>query len=203
MSTTTTQNIPPTTPAGPPKPPSSLVRNVLLVMIALSLSFSAVFGTVGILVLERIENQMTELQQVAIWFHTFVYILYAILCFFGVYACIAKRMGAMSLFTSLVIGQILFSIGSGALCLYLLFNITTAQPWDTNKCLAAALDKFTRELCGKTDLLKGFAIAMFIVMWLVEIVTICLGNAFLSQLQKEAIRMGVLDPKYDLDGYDC
>lgn len=203
MSPTPTRNIPANVPAGPPKLQSSLVRYVLLVVIALSLSFSAVFGTVGILVLERIGSQMTELQQVAIWFHIFVYILYAILCFLGVYACIAKGAGATSLFTSLVIGQILFSIGSGALCLYLLFNTTTAQPWDTNKCLAVAFDKFTRELCRKTVLLKGLAIAMFIVTWLVEIVTIFLGNAFLSQLREEAMRLGVLDPKYDCDGYDC
>ncbi|KAF8066621.1 hypothetical protein FPV67DRAFT_1670114 [Lyophyllum atratum] len=197
------QNTSSTTPAGPPKSPSSLVRYALLAMVVLSLSFSAVFGTIGIIVLKKIGGQMTELQQIAIWFHIFVYMLFAIFCFLGVYACIVKRRGVTSLFTSLVIGQILFSVGSGALCLYLLFNNTRAQPWDADKCLAVAFDKFTQQLCHKTKLLKGFAIAMFIVMWLVEIVTIFVGNAFLSQLHDEAIRSGKVVPKYDLDGEDC
>ncbi|KAF5370939.1 hypothetical protein D9615_009796 [Tricholomella constricta] len=218
----TAQNIPTSTPAGPPKHQSSMVRYVLLAMVVLSLLFSAVFSTIGILVLNKIGSQLTEIQQTAVWFHIFVYIIFAIFCILGVYACVVKRRGATSLFTSLVIGQILFSLGSGVLCLYLLFNNTPSQPWNANKCLAIASDSFTRELCQKSALLKGLAIAMFIVMWLVEIgksivrqfyililtqdlsaVLIFLGNAFLSQLRDEALKFDVLDPKYDRDGDDC
>ncbi|GLB40921.1 hypothetical protein LshimejAT787_0901360 [Lyophyllum shimeji] len=205
MSTITTQNVSSTTPAGPTKPQPALVRYAFLGMTGLSLSFSAIFSTIGILVLKRVGSRMTELQQVAIWFHIFVYILYGMLCFLGVYACVVRRPGPTALFTSLVIGQILFSIGSGALCLYLLFNTTTAQPWDTRGCLDHAFDTFTKEVCRKSAVLKGFSIAAYIVMWLAEIgmsVTIVLGNAFLSEQQAEAMRSGALDPKYDLDEYD-
>jgi len=193
----------PTTTAGPLKSRSSPVRYVLLTTIALSLMFSAVFGTIGIVVLIKIGNQMTDLQQIAVWFHVFVYILFAILCFLGLYACIVKQPGVASMFTSLIIGQIVFSIGSGALILYLLFNNTPSQPWDANHCLAVAVDQFTRQLCAKTDLLKGLAIAMFVLMWIVEIVTIFMANAFLWQLRTDALDLDILFPKYDADGNHC
>jgi len=165
--------------------------------------FSVVFGTIGIVVLLKIGNQMTDLQQIAVWFHVFVYILFALFCFLGVYACIAKRAGIASAFTSLIIGQMVFSIGSGALILYLLFNNTPSQPWDASHCLTVAADQFTRQLCTKSGLLKGLAIAMFIVMWIVEIVTIFMANAYLWQLRTDISDLDILFPKYDLDGSDC
>jgi len=172
-------------------------------MIALCLSLSAIFDTVGIIILKKITSQMTQLQQLAVWFNIFVYVFLIISGFLGIYACIVKKRSAASLFTSLVIAQFPFSVASGALCLYLLFNNTSSQPWDTDKCMAIAFDRFTRDLCQKTDLLKGLSIATLVVTWLVEIMTILMANVFLSQLREEAARLDMLDPKYDRDGYDC
>ncbi|KAG6839864.1 hypothetical protein C0991_010998 [Blastosporella zonata] len=131
----------PTISAGP-SPQSSVVRVLLLATVILSLLFSAVFGTIGIFVLKRIGSQMTDLQQMVVTFHIFIQILFALFCFLG--------------------------IASGAFCLYLLFNNTSSQPWDTDKCLMVAFDNFTRQLCMKAAVLKGLSIAMFVVMWLVE-----------------------------------
>ncbi|RDB25609.1 hypothetical protein Hypma_006122 [Hypsizygus marmoreus] len=162
------------------------------------------FGAIGIVVVKRLDAQLTDLQRIAIFFHIFMSLFFAVICFLGFFACIARRASATSLYTSLILGQILFSIASGIFCIYLLFNGTSSQPWDTQKCIAAAADQFTRIFCQRSKLLKGLATAMFAIMWLVEIASIFIGNAYLSQLREEALRLEMLDPpKYDRDGNDC
>jgi len=192
------------TPFVPPKSASNILRNSLLAMTMLSLLFSIIFSTVGILASIRIKTQLTDLERFALYSHIVVYIMYTIVCSFGVYAIAVKGAKQTSFYMSMVIGQILFSLASGALCLYLLFNNTTTMPWNVAQCLAVAFDSLARDLCKKTPLLKGFATAMFIVMWLVEFATIAFGNSFLSQLYEEAMRIEMLDPKhYDQDARNC
>lgn len=184
------------------KSPTSLVRYILLVMVILSLLFSSVFGAIGILILQKIGVQFTDLQRLSVTFHVLVQILFVFICAIGVYGCIAQRRKAVSLFLSLIIGQLLFSIAAGAMCLYFLFNATPSQPWDADRCIDTAYDEFTRQLCHKTPLLKGIAVALFIVMWLVEFVTIFMGNAHLSHIREE-LQTDIDNPKYGPDGNDC
>ncbi|KAG6809655.1 hypothetical protein H0H92_015303 [Tricholoma furcatifolium] len=207
----------PPTSAGPSlrvilKPQSSLVRYTLLMTVILSLSFSAVFGAFGIVVLKKIGklpltsatgDQLSDLEHIAVTFHIFVHLFFALFCFVGLYACLSRDRVATSLFVSFIMGQIIFSIGSGALCLYLLFDNSSSQLWNVENCLASASDNFARQLCKKTAFMKGISVAMFIVMWLVEIVTIFLANVYLSQLRDYEAQLDIFDPKDDIDGSPC
>jgi len=177
----------------------NVTRYIFLAATILSLLFATAFATIGIIVLERLNDQFTETERIAVFFHIFLCMFFALVCLFGSYASISKHLSATSLFTSLIIGQILLSIGSGVLCIYLLFS----QPWDVNKCLTVAFDQFTKNLCQRTDVLKGVTTAMFAVLWLVEIALIFVGNAFLAHLRLESMEFERLGPKYDRDGRYC
>jgi hypothetical protein len=124
------------------------------------------------------------------------------------------------LYTAIIIGQLLFSIGSGVVCLYLLFQTSPSQDLGIDTCKTISFDQFTQNLCQRTPLAKGVAVASFAIMWLVEIgtsmlwshvfaqlipaiATIFVANYFLSQVREEALHLEIVDPKYGRDGYDC
>jgi hypothetical protein len=76
-------------------------------------------------------------------------------------------MNFTSVYTSIIIGQMLFSLASGALCLYVIFDSTRA--WDATKCLTIAFDPFTRNLCQRTPVVKGLTVGFLATLWVVEI----------------------------------
>lgn len=98
--------------------------------------------------------------------HTFSF---NISTFFRIYAALSKRPGLTSLCIAIILGQLLFSIGSGALCLYLLFKTSPSQDLSAFKCVAISSDLFTQNLCQRTSLTKGIAVASLTIIWLVEI----------------------------------
>jgi len=181
----------------PPNPARSFVRYTLIVLIVLSLLFSLTFATVGMLVVLRIQSEVTDLQRVAIYIHIIVYVYFTLVCAFGIYAIGVMQTYKTSIFMSLVISQILFSLGSGALCLYLLYRKDAV-------CLALFNGQFMKDLCNNGPVLQGITTALFVVMWLVEITTIILGNSYLAQLYEEAMRIEMFDPRcYDDDPRTC
>lgn len=170
------------------------VRYALLAAAMFLLLFSTVLSGLGIAALQRIHSQLSGFQQFAIFLHIFVHLFFALFCLVGLYGSIARNVNFSSIYTSYVVAQILLSIGSAALCLYVLFN--DAQAWNANSCLAVAFDQFAKSLCQRTSATKGLAIFLFIVLWLVEIVCIIAGTLFVSQLREESLEMEMLKPKF-------
>jgi hypothetical protein len=76
-------------------------------------------------------------------------------------------MNFTSIYTSFIIGQIAFSLASGALCLYIIFY--AAQAWDTTRCLTIAFDPLTKNVCQRTPLFKGLTVGLLSALWTVEI----------------------------------
>jgi hypothetical protein len=84
-----------------------------------------------------------------------------------IYASMARSVTFTSIYTSFIIGQFLFSIASGTLCLYVLFN--NAHAWDAARCLAIAFDLFTENLCQRTLVFKSLAAGFLGTLWMIEI----------------------------------
>lgn len=181
------------------------VRYVLLVLAMLALFLSTFYGTVGILVLQRLSEfvdrhqllhpnkelldvHLTDLHRMAIYFHVFVHLSFGFICVLGfvttppysipslltytvfrICAALSKRPGVTSLCIAIVLGQLLFNIGSGALCLYLLFKTSPSQDLSADKCVAISSDLFTQNLCQRTRLMKGIAVTSLTIIWLAEI----------------------------------
>ncbi|KAF9465982.1 hypothetical protein BDZ94DRAFT_1159102 [Collybia nuda] len=179
------------------------VRYISIILATLALLLSTIYGIVGILVLQRLNAHLTDLHRMAIYFHIFVHFSFGLISVLGFYAILLKRPGATSFYIAIVIGQLLFSIGSGAICLFLLFKPSRLQDLSSNQCISMFSDIFTRNLCQRTQLTRGLAVASLIVIWLVEIATFIVGNRFLSQLREESMHLEMLDPKYERDGFDC
>jgi uncharacterized membrane protein len=184
------------------KPAGNLVRYALLAMTILACLFSATFATVGVIIERRLDDELTDVQRMAAFLHIFISGLFATICGLGIFSCIAKHRTAASVFTTLIIAQIFFSLGSGILCLCLLFDNNgsmDASAGTAHKELRSISDGFIRMLSENMPLVRGVATAMFVVIWLVEIATIVLGNAYLAQIDEEASMRGEFDPKYDIE----
>lgn len=184
------------------KPAGKLIRFSLLAITILACLFSATFATVGIIIERRLDDELTEVQRMAAFLHIFVSGFFAAICSIGVFSCLWKQRAAASVFTTLVIAQFFFSLGSGILCLCLLFDdngYIDASAGTAHKELRSFSDGFIRILSENKPMVRGVATSMFIVIWLVEIATIVLGNAYLGQLDEEASMRGEFDPKYDIE----
>lgn len=93
-----------------------------------------------------------------------------------IYGVVQKVARYTSLFASTVIGQLVFNIASGALCLYLLFRTgSNGDPSQGNyrQCMDVVVahpnDFFLRNLCERSPLMKGLSVGLFVFMWLTEI----------------------------------
>ena len=109
-----------------------------------------------------------------------------------------------------------FSLASGALCIYILFDSNHA--WAASKCLTIAFDPFTKNLCRRTPVFKGLTIGFLSMLWIVEIgrwmnvlhvrafsstlsVAVIVGTSFLSQLREETMQLELVEPKYGSNGF--
>jgi hypothetical protein len=84
-----------------------------------------------------------------------------------IYATARKAVTSTSVYTSFVIGQLAFSLASGALLLYVIFY--TPRAWNAAKCLNIAFDAFTKNLCQRTPLFKGLTVSLLSALWIFEI----------------------------------
>ena len=133
-----------------------------------------------------------------------------------IYASARKNTTCTSVFTAVIIGQMVFSLASGALCIYILFDSTHA--WAASKCLTIAFDPFTKNLCRRTPVFKGLTIGFLSMLWIVEIgrwmnvlhvrafsstlsVAVIVGTSFLSQLREETMQLELVEPKYGSNGF--
>ncbi|KAJ3575407.1 hypothetical protein NP233_g1115 [Leucocoprinus birnbaumii] len=155
--------------------PSRIAAFVLILIIFL---FAIGFAVVGWVISVRLDKQLLDLERLAIFFHILIYFVLAMFAAVGLYAVIQKSARYTSLFASTILGQLVFNIASGALCLYLLFrgDVWVGDSGPTGgyrQCMDAVVahpdDFFLRNLCERTPLMKGLSVALYVFMWLAQI----------------------------------
>ncbi len=112
-----------------------------------------------------------------------------------IYSTVQKAARYISLFVTTILGQLVFNIASGALCLYLLFRVGPNDPDQVyNKCMdvvaAHPNDLFLRNLCQRSPLMKGLSVGLYVFMWLTEISkSLCwYGDASSSLMNEQQLR---------------
>jgi len=179
------------------------VRYILLAITTFTLLLSAAFGTLGFVVLEKLDTLISDINHIAINFHIFIYMSLGLFCIIGIYAAVVERIGLITVYISLLFGHLLLGLASGIICLAILFSKLPSPGWDVAACLAIAHDQFTRHLCERSTLLKALSVQSFVIMWLIEIAAIVLANSYLSRLRKETTQLKMTHVKYASDGFDC
>jgi hypothetical protein len=161
---------------------------------------STSFVTAGWVIVNKLTEYVTDLQRLSIVFHIFIYIVLAGFCIFGIFSALSKDPKLPSLFTSFILGQLLFGWGSGAVCLYVLFSPSTALQ-NIQSCSSIVNDQFLKLLCERAAVLKGLAIAFFVTTWILEILAVYSSCLYTGQLREEAVRLEILQPKGDRDSF--
>lgn len=175
-------------------------RVALFITAAVLFILSTSFVTVGWVIVNKLNDYVTDLQRLSIVFHIFIYIVLAAFCIFGIFSAFSKDVKLPSLFTSFILGQLLFGWGSGAVCLYVLFTPSTALQ-NIGSCSSIVDDQFLKLLCERAPVFKGLAVAFFVSTWILEILAIYASCQYTRQLHEEAVRLEVLEPKGDRDSF--
>jgi len=121
---------------------------------------------------------------IAIWLHSGIFTLLAILSLFGFIGCLTKSRNSVNAYSW---GLLLFlgmSICSGAYTLYALFNKNSQEA--VIRCLNGATDDVTRTLCQNGQAVyKGVAVTLYIIIWLLMIYAYIIVDNYVEQLDDE------------------
>ncbi|KAJ2924505.1 hypothetical protein H1R20_g12588, partial [Candolleomyces eurysporus] len=145
----------------------------------------------GSVLYNKLYDHITEYQRVTVIMHLFVYAVLVFFCVFGLYSVLYRSRRVASMFCAMLFGQILFEIASGAICLHFLFRYTRKEDYmgDLMHCLESIADSpkdlFIRDLCYRTPIAQGVCLALFLFMWILQLVTFYASNRYVAQLQHE------------------
>lgn len=138
------------------------------------------FGGVVLRVLEP-RSVLDELQSTAILLHLLCYSLLMTLSFIVIYAICKKLSTALSWCCAGLFGHTLFAIGSGALCLTLLFNPPPNAAEQQQSCLTAH-GPFLTHFCERNAVAKGTTLSLLIGSWILEMLAWYAANTFVWHL---------------------
>lgn len=150
-----------------------------LSLILVSTAFIS-FGGVVLRVLEP-RFVLDVVQSTAILLHLLCYTLLMTVSLIIVYAIIKKSSTALSWCCAGLFGHLLFAIGSGALCLTLVFNPPPNAAEQQQSCLAAH-GPFLTHFCERDTVAKGTTLSLLIGSWLLEMLGWYAANRFVWYL---------------------
>ena len=111
---------------------------------------------------------------------SFVYSSYQFLRFPSFIGALVKSRGLVMTFGVGVAIHLAFSIAAGVFNLYTMFHENSAEA--ITKCLNGATDDATREVCNNgIAIIKGVAVAIYIISWLVELCKLHSSQPICSQ----------------------
>ncbi|KAJ3732710.1 hypothetical protein DFJ43DRAFT_1072443 [Lentinula guzmanii] len=162
--------------------------------------FSITFLVVGIFLLYTLGEQILDADAVALNLHIFAYFFLGLSTTLGISGSLHRSRSLVAMFCSMTLAQLVFGLGSGIYCLAILFN----DPGDIisrllhNKC--SHLDHFSQAFCDRTPMMKYLTLALFMQMWLIEILGVYYAQGYVQELLDEETD-GVKEVDYEFD-YD-
>jgi len=124
--------------------------------------------------------------KVALIIQIVVYILLAILSFFGLIGAISRRRSFVRSYLWMVVVHLLLSIGLG---IYAIYHNFKDSPKYIDECASGSEDPSVLKSCEDgSKLFKGILIAVFIFVWLLELWACFIVNSYGNQLREEEVK---------------
>jgi len=163
------------------------VRFGVFILTILGMAGGTLLAVVGWLQTIRMQGTLPKTNEIALYIHSSLYSLLALLSLFGFIGAIIRNRTMVSVFFMILVGHLVFSIFSGAFALYNIFNVTSSDA--IQKCVStpnAEGQQLTEAECNRSyTIVKAVAVTIFVLVWLLEIWGCVITNNYISQLDEE------------------
>lgn len=171
--------------------PVRLGTFVLTIFATALCGLAAASGWIRIVNNHKAHIELAESALISLYVQTGVYTIGALVSFFGLIGTIFKRRLLVSLYAKMLMFHLGFYVVAGSIYLYFLFKNTSES--DIQKCidkgnstLHTDPNKVTKEVCQSAfAAAKGFALAVFIVVCLIELYAVIIAANYAGQLEDE------------------
>jgi len=155
---------------------------VLSLIAMLGGSFIAAIGWIQVSQLSQ--HPLERNDEIALYVHCGVFTFLGVLGALGFIGSLVKSKGLVMTFGVGVAIHLAFSIAAGVFNLYTMFHENSADA--ITKCLNGATDDTTRQVCNNgIAIVKGVAVAIYIISWLVELYAYFIVERYIEQLDEE------------------
>jgi len=146
-------------------------------------SFVAAIGWIQVSQLKQ--NPLDRSEEIALWIHSSMFTLLALLSVFGFIGAIIKNRGMISSFAVALAIHLGFSIASGIFTLYSQFKQNSADAVAT--CLSASTDATEDGCKSGIAIMKGIMVAIYVITWLIQLYAYFIVERYADQLDDEEV----------------
>jgi len=144
---------------------------------------------------QKFKGQLSHTDEIALYVQAAIYTLLGLLSIVGFFGACKRSPTLISIYFSMLVAHLGFSIFSGAFTLYTIFHADV--PAMLEQCVALSSDSVAsaaargvtldpKKQCQKgLNLFKGISVAIFLLVWLVEIYGCFIVHDYSAQLDEE------------------
>lgn len=132
-------------------------------------------------IMQLSEHPISTANKVALYFHSITFTILAVLGLFGVLCGALRNRPMLFAYTVILPFLVILSFSSGAFVLNTIFHPKSDA--DIAKCVNGAKDDLTRQVCANgIAIIKGVAVAIYLVSWFLETYTAIIVYSYHSRL---------------------
>jgi len=142
------------------------------------------------------QHPLGKIEQISLWVQASIFSFLALLAIFGFLGAIIRSRGMVSGFGTAIAIHLGFSIASGIFSIYTMFTRDSQEALD--KCIDKADDDSdaTVQSCKKAlILIKAVVVAIFVLMWLVQLYGYFVVERYVDQLDEERMLENPIMPR--------
>ncbi|KAK0482487.1 hypothetical protein IW261DRAFT_1467978 [Armillaria novae-zelandiae] len=161
------------------------LRIGIFVLSFFKISGGAIIAATGWLQVAQLDTHpLAVFDTVALYFHTIVFSVLAVVGLFGLINATTKRRGLVQCYAVLLVIILLVSIGSGVVALYSLFRVKDTQT--VKRCMHGATDSLTENVCENgIAIFKATGVTIYIVSWAILTYSYLIAVRYAAHLAKE------------------
>jgi hypothetical protein len=166
------------------------VRLGVFVLTILGMFGGGLLAVVGWMQSLKLQGTLPKSNEVAMFIHSGLYTLLALVSIFGFIGAIVRHRTMVYIFFVILVAHLTFSIFSGAFALYNLFHSIGDDA--IQKCIDSAANTTDGQTPTSPDdcrhgfdVVRGVAVGVFILVWLLEIWGCFITNSYVNQLEDE------------------
>jgi len=145
-------------------------------------SFTAAAGWIQVSQLQQ-NNTLTQDETIALWIHSAMFTILALVSVFGFIGAIIKNRRMISSFAVALAIHLGFSVASGIFTLYSLFKQNSSDA--IAQCLSASTDATADGCKSGLAILKGIMVAVYVVTWFIQLYFYFIVERYVDQLDDE------------------
>jgi len=161
------------------------VRAGVFILSLVGVVLGSIISVVGWRKVSQLKNYpLPDADVAALYIHSSIFTLLALLSLFGFVGTLIKQRGLVSAYGAGLIIHLCISIASGIFALVSLFKQSPQEA--INECLNGSSDAATRAACKSgIAVVKGLAVVIYVVMWLLQIYAYIIVSNYVDQLDEE------------------